>query len=69
MKIWKLVQTSYNDGKLTDFDVPKDIAHYTTEEGAVRGRDACVALNADKSEDDRTTTLDYSIFPIHVHEN
>lgn len=67
MTIFRLVQTSLNNGKLTDFKFPYTLGYFTRKCLAEERRNVDI-INKSHSDVDRTSTADYDIQPITVVE-
>ena len=67
MTIYKLTQETWNNGQVGDFDLPKVVGYYSTEEKAITIRDAeIIGIKRDTVVSDYLTTDDYRIEPITV---
>jgi hypothetical protein len=67
MTILRIVQTSWSNGGLTDCNLPKTLAHTTTDDLAERYIRAHMARQSHCTDScDHTSRSDYRVEPVHV---
>lgn len=65
-RVYKLIQKSYADTTLSDFDLPKTIGYFRTEAGAERVIENRLRNQGFTRKGEKDTARDYFVKGIHV---
>ena len=66
MTIYKLVQVSWDNGRKSDFDLPRIVGHYVKHDTAIRKMYECIERD---SIDTPLSEIDFRVVRVEVVEN